>query len=169
LRALKLTIFHSKRHLTGWSNRPGSSNVAPTPTYATSYFRLASFAEARNTIRTLRNQMFFILSISDDVSAAPVRNAVLAHAGYAVIPVRTGPAAMEVLASRSVSAVVVSSSLSDYDRLLVCAEARRQGIPCVVLDPYEHMSESGTEMRINPLDGPEVFLKAVATLLRPAQ
>ena len=133
------------------------------------YFHLASFAEARNTIRTLRIQMHFILSISDDVSAAPVRNAVLAHAGYAVIPVRTGSAALEVLASRNVSAVIVSSSLPDYDRLLVCSEARRQGIPCVVLDPYEHMSESGTEMRINPLDGPEVFLKAVATVLRPAQ
>ena len=84
-------------------------------------------------------------------------------------PEETGSVALEVLASRNVSAVIVSSSLSDYDRLLVCSEARRQGIPCVVLDPYEHMSESGTEMRINPLDGPEVFLKAVATLLRPAQ
>ena len=139
------------------------------PTYADGLFPSCFFCGSAKYYPHPPYTMHFILSISDDVSAAPVRNAVLAHAGYAVIPVRTGSAALEVLASRNVSAVVVSSSLSDYDRLLVCSEARRQGIPCVVLDPYEHMSESGTEMRINPLDGPEVFLKAVATLLRPTQ
>ena len=165
-----LANFHSKRQFPGWSNgQDCSSKGAPTPTYADGLFPSCFFYGTAKYYSHPPYTMHFILSISDDVSAAPVRNAVLAHAGYAVIPVRTGSAALEVLASRNVSAVIVSSSLSDYDRLLVCAEARRQDIPCVVLDPYEHMSESGTEMRINPLDGPEVFLKAVATLLRPAQ
>ena len=113
--------------------------------------------------------MFYVLSISDDPSTAPIRNTVLAHAGYAVIPVRTVSVAMEVMAARQVSIVVIGNSIPLHERMHICNEALRLGIPSVVLDPHEHGKGAPSIVHFNPLDGPEAFLEKVAALVRPSR
>lgn len=108
----------------------------------------------------------FILSVSSDRWVTPIRNAVLAHAGYGVIPKSSADAAIEVLMSRRVSAMVIGQSISARDRQRLCSEGRRQGVPAVVLDRNMESSDPWRELHVDPSDGPEAFLDAVATVLR---
>jgi hypothetical protein len=39
-------------------------------------------------------------------------------------------------------------------------------VPTVVLDPYDQIPEIQSEMHVNPLDGPEAFLDALAILMQ---
>jgi hypothetical protein len=107
-----------------------------------------------------------ILSISTDGVLAPIRNAVLAHAGYGVIPVTSAASALNVLRARHVCAMIIGNSVSSADRRLLCSEALRHGVPSVVLDPYEQAGEGKSELHINPLEGPEVFLDALASIVQ---
>ena len=109
--------------------------------------------------------MFYVLSISNDPSTAPIRNTVLAHAGYGVIPVRNVGAAIDVMTTRQVSIVVIGNSVSMGERMQICSEALRLGIPSVVLDAHERAETSSTA-HFNPLDGPEAFLEKVAALVK---
>ncbi|PYP91502.1 MAG: hypothetical protein DMG65_07535 [Candidatus Angelobacter sp. Gp1-AA117] len=113
--------------------------------------------------------MFYVLSISDDPSTAPIRNTVLAHAGYGVIPVRNISIALEVMAARQVSIVVIGNSIPPHERMRVCTEALRRGIPSVVLDSRERGIDGPSTEHFNPLDGPEAFLEKLAALVRPRQ
>lgn len=107
----------------------------------------------------------FILSVSADRWLTPIRNAVLAHAGYAVIPSLSTKAALEVLESRHVSAMVIGQSIPAHERQRLCSEGRRHGIPAVVLDRNVDATVTTHEIHIDPSDGPEAFLTAVATVL----
>lgn len=103
-----------------------------------------------------------VLSISEERVLAPIRNAVLAHAGYGVIPVFTIEAALKVLRARHVCAIVIGNSVPLQDRRRLCTEGHDLRIPSVVLDPYEQSSDDESEVHVNPLDGPEVFLDVLA-------
>lgn len=107
-----------------------------------------------------------VLSISAERVLAPIRNAVLAHAGYGVIPVSTVDSALNVLRHRHVCAIVIANSVSLMDRRRVCSEGHDRHVPSVVLDPYDQGADDHAEMHVNPLDGPEVFLDALATLMQ---
>ncbi|HYX53338.1 MAG TPA: hypothetical protein VE783_07785 [Candidatus Limnocylindrales bacterium] len=107
-----------------------------------------------------------VLSISRERVLAPIRNAVLAHAGYAVIPAHSVDSALAVLHKRHVCAIVVGQSISDRECKRLCDEAHRLGVPSVILDPYEQFLREDTEVHINPLDGPELFLDALANLVQ---
>ena len=107
-----------------------------------------------------------VLSIAKERLASPTRNAVMAHAGYGVIPATSISSALDVLRRRHVCAMVVGPSVNDGERLLLCSEARRRGVPALVLDPYSHPCDEHCDMRVNPLDGPEQLLKALKSLLR---
>ena len=113
--------------------------------------------------------MFYVLSISDDPSTAPIRNTVLAHAGYGVIPVRSVRAALQAMAAREVSIVVIGNSIPAHERMRICTEALRRGIPSVVLDSQDHGPETSSMTHFNPLDGPEAFLEKLAALVRPSR
>jgi hypothetical protein len=107
-----------------------------------------------------------VLSISTDKVLAPIRNAVLAHAGYGVIPVTNTESALKILRDRHVCAVIVGHSIPASERRILCSEAQSRGVPSVVLDPYEHVGDDKSELHINPLEGPEVFLDALASLMQ---
>jgi DNA-binding LacI/PurR family transcriptional regulator len=107
----------------------------------------------------------FILSVSSDRWLTPIRNTVLAHAGYGVIPSLSVDAAMEVLLSRRVSAMVIGNSIPLRERERLCSEGRRQGVPTVVLDRYVPASSAASEIHVDPADGPEAFLNAIALVL----
>ncbi len=107
-----------------------------------------------------------VLSISRERVLAPIRNAVLAHAGYAVIPASSVDSAFAVLHKRHVCAVIVGQSVSPLDRARLCEEAHRLGVPSVILDPYEQFLREDTEIHVNPLDGPELFLDALASVVQ---
>jgi hypothetical protein len=107
-----------------------------------------------------------VLSISTERVLAPIRNAVLARAGYGVIPAVTIESALRVLRDRHVCAMVIARSVPAADRRILCSEGTRRGVPSVVLDPYEEVTDSRSELHINPLDGPEAFLEALATLMQ---
>ena len=107
-----------------------------------------------------------VLSISGERVLSPIRNAVLAHAGYGVIPVFTVEAALKILRARHVCAIVIANSVPMTDRRIVCSEGHDRHVPSVVLDPYEQSTEDKSEMHVNPLDGPEVFLDALANLMQ---
>lgn len=106
-----------------------------------------------------------VLSISTERVLAPIRNAVLAHAGYGVIPVSTTESALKVLRDRHVCAMIIGQSIPVQERQVLCSEGQRRHVPSVVLDPYEQVAEEQSELHINPLDGPEAFLDALATLM----
>lgn len=108
-----------------------------------------------------------VLSISAERVLAPIRNAVLAHAGYGVIPVATVDSALQVLRERHVCAIVIANTVSLLDRRRVCSEGHIRHIPSVVMDsPYDQTTDDQSELHVNPLDGPEVFLDALATLMQ---
>jgi hypothetical protein len=107
----------------------------------------------------------FILSVSADRWLTPIRNTVLAHAGYAVIPSLSAEAAMQVLLNRHVSAMVIGHSIPPHDRQRLCSEGRRHGVPAVVLDRNTQVSDVAREIHVDPSDGPEAFLNAIAALL----
>lgn len=113
--------------------------------------------------------MFYVLSISDDPSTAPIRNTVLAHAGYGVIPVRSVRAALQAMAAREISIVVIGNSIPSHERMRICTEALRRGIPAVVLDSRERGADGTSTEHFNPLDGPEAFLEKLAALVRPSR
>ena len=106
-----------------------------------------------------------VLSISAERVLAPIRNAVLAHAGYGVIPVASVESALKILRDRHVCAIVIANSISVSDRRLVCSEGNSRHVPSVVMDPYDQTPDQ-SELHVNPLDGPEVFLDALATLMQ---
>jgi hypothetical protein len=115
-----------------------------------------------------------VLSISTERVLAPIRNTVLAHAGYGVIPVSNTESALKVLRGRHVCAMVIGQSVSPLERQALCSEGSRRRVPSVVLDPYEpvildlyeQVGDDQSELHINPLDGPEAFLEALATLMQ---
>jgi len=91
---------------------------------------------------------------------------VLAHAGYGVIPVSTVDSALKVLRDRHVCAIVIANTVSLIDRRRVCSEGHSRHIPSVVLDPYDQLADDHAELHVNPLDGPEMFLDALASLMQ---
>ena len=107
-----------------------------------------------------------VLSISRERVLAPIRNAVLAHAGYGVIPVTNTESALRVLHGRHVCAVVVGHSVADQERRMLCVEAHRLGVPAIVLDPYEQVASDNPGAYVNPLDGPENLLDILADLVK---
>jgi hypothetical protein len=106
-----------------------------------------------------------ILSVARETQASPIRNAVLARAGYRVIPACTAASALRILHQRYVSAMMIAHCVPDHDCRLLCSEAQRRGVPLVVLDPYEQMGSYRRELHISPLEGPQGFLDALATLI----
>jgi hypothetical protein len=90
---------------------------------------------------------------------------VLAHAGYAVIPAYTAEKAIEVLQNRHVSAMVIGHSIALKDRQRLCSEGLKLGIPAVVLDKAVQSRDCTRELHIDPLEGPEMVLEAIATVL----
>jgi DNA-binding LacI/PurR family transcriptional regulator len=103
-----------------------------------------------------------ILSFAREKVLSPIRNAVLAHAGYCVIPVTTADAAIQVLATRHICGVIIGHSISDNERHVICQKARLLGVPAIVLDPFEVLHDDAALAHINPLDGPEKFLNTLA-------
>ena len=106
-----------------------------------------------------------ILSIAGD-RVAPIRNAVLARAGYGVIPATTSTAGLDLLARRTISAVVIGQSLSQSECRRVCQEAEKLGVPSLVLDPGLASGRFASELHVDPLDGPEAFLAAVERIVQ---
>ena len=111
---------------------------------------------------------YFILSVSADRESSPLRNTVLAHAGYGVIPANSAGLALDILSNRYVSAMVIANSISAVERRRLCSEGRRLGIPSVVLDQYQVVADHAHEVHVDPLDGPEVVLEALARTLQKA-
>src|SRR5262249_53641887 len=111
----------------------------------------------------------FILSVSADRWLTPIRNTVLAHAGYAVIPALSAEMATAVLSKGHVSAMLIAHSIPVKERQRLCAEGRRRGVPSVVLDRGEQAPESLDEVHVDPSDGPEAFLGALAKALKKAR
>lgn len=107
----------------------------------------------------------FILSVSSDRWLTPIRNTVLAHAGYAVIPSLSAEKALEVLLSRHVSAMVIGQSIPAHERQRLCSEGRKHGIPAVILDRNLPASRVASEVHVDPAEGPEAFLNALAAVL----
>ena len=108
----------------------------------------------------------FILSVSADRWLTPIRNTVLAHAGYAVIPALTVEAAMDVLLNRHVSAMVIANTIPLGERRRLCSEAKKRGVPSVILDRGEGAPDTIVEMHVDPSEGPETLLSAVARALK---
>jgi len=107
-----------------------------------------------------------VLSISTERVVASIRNAVLAHAGYGVIPVTSIESALKILSQRHVCAMIIGQSIPVEERQTLCWEGQRRRVPSVVMDPYEQVADDQSELHINPLDGPEAFLDALATLMQ---
>jgi hypothetical protein len=75
-------------------------------------------------------------------------------------------AALIILRARHVCAIVIANSVPIPERRRVCSEGHIKRVPSVVLDPYDQRDEDESELHVNPLDGPEVFLDALASLMQ---
>ncbi|HMC29945.1 MAG TPA: hypothetical protein VKL99_03855 [Candidatus Angelobacter sp.] len=78
----------------------------------------------------------------------------------------TVDSALKILRRRHVCAIVIANTVSITDRRRVCSEGHNLHVPSVVLDPYDLGGDDQAELHINPLDGPEVFLDALATVMQ---
>lgn len=107
-----------------------------------------------------------VLSIARERLLSPLRNAVLAHAGYGVIPATSFDSALKILHRRHVCAIVIGQSLEAREQRALCREAHKLGIASMVLDPDGQTWEDDCPLHVNPLDGPEMFLDALASLLQ---
>jgi hypothetical protein len=107
-----------------------------------------------------------ILSFAREKVLSPIRNAVLAHAGYGVIPVTTADAAIQILSTSHICGVIIGHSISDNERHVICEKARLLGVPAIVLDPFEVLHDDAAQAHINPLDGPENFLNTLADAVK---
>lgn len=107
-----------------------------------------------------------VLSIAKERVVSPLRNAILAHAGYGVIPATSFGSALNILRRRHVCAIVIGQSIDSRERRALCTEAHKLGIASMVLDVYEQSGEDDCLLHVNPLDGPEMFLDALASLLQ---
>jgi len=85
---------------------------------------------------------------------------------YGVIPVSTVEAALKILRARHVCAIVTPTLCQIPDRRRVCSEGHELHVPSVVLDPYDQTADDQSELHVNPLDGPEAFLDALASLMQ---
>jgi hypothetical protein len=110
-----------------------------------------------------------VLSVARERTLAQIRNAVLAHAGYDVIPADSLEGALAALRDRCVSAIVISHTVRPGDLRTLVQEAHHRKVPMLLLDPYDEFAQDQPELHINPLDGPEVFLHAVAALIAKEQ
>ncbi|HEX7288681.1 MAG TPA: hypothetical protein VF532_21025 [Candidatus Angelobacter sp.] len=106
-----------------------------------------------------------VLSVANERALAQIRNAVLAHAGYDVIPAYSLEGALTALRDRCVGAMVISHTVRPSDLRALVQEAHQRKVPLLLLDPYDQFAQSQSELHVNPLDGPEVFLHAVAALI----
>src|SRR5215470_19252621 len=107
-----------------------------------------------------------VLSISEERVAGAIRNTVLAHSGYGVIPAANAHEALRILGSRHVCAMVIPSSVPRDDQRMLCIEGKKRGVASVVLDPYGPLNSGDREVHFNPLDGPEAFLKVLESAVR---
>jgi DNA-binding NtrC family response regulator len=107
-----------------------------------------------------------VLSIAKERLVSPLRNAVLAHAGYGVIPATSFDSALKILRRRHVCVMVIGQSMEKRERRALCSEAHKLGVPGVVLDSYGQEHDDDCLLHVNPLDGPEAFLDALAALLQ---
>jgi hypothetical protein len=141
--------------------------VPPIHVYLLAFrlFQENTLFKRKTTVRRI-NMRPAILSVSREKVSSPIRNAVLAHAGYGVIPVSNAEDALKILAARHVCGVIISPSISDNERHIICHRSHSLGVPAVVLDPYEMLHEDSAEAHINPLDGPENFLNALDAVLK---
>lgn len=110
-----------------------------------------------------------VLSVATERALAQIRNAVLAHAGYEVIPAYSLESALAALRDQRVSAMVISDTLGAGDLRALVQQAHQRKVPLLLLDPYDQFDQYQPELHINPLDGPEVFLHAVAALISKEQ
>jgi hypothetical protein len=62
--------------------------------------------------------------------------------------------------------MVIARSVPAGDRRVLCSEGNRHGVPSVVLDPYAEVTDAQSGLHMNPLEGPEVLLDALATLMQ---
>src|SRR5215467_7970176 len=102
-----------------------------------------------------------ILSITEERVAGAIRNTVLAHSGYGVIPATNARDALKILGSRHVCVMVIPISVPRDDQQMLCMEGKKRGVASVVLDPYGALNTSDREIHFNPLDGAEAFLKTL--------
>ena len=106
-----------------------------------------------------------VLSIASERLFSPTRNAVLARAGYRVIPAFSPQSALRILRRHGICAIIIGHCVPAGDCRRLCWEGQRRGIPSIVLDPYEQMGRDRFELHISPLEGPQGFLDVLATLL----
>lgn len=97
---------------------------------------------------------------------SPLRNAVLAHAGYGVIPATSFDSALKILRRRHVCVMIIGQSMEMRELRALCSEAHKLGVPGVVLDSYSRERDDDCLLHVNPLDGPEAFLEALAALVQ---
>jgi hypothetical protein len=75
-------------------------------------------------------------------------------------------AALRILRIRHVCAIVIANSVPILERRRVCSEGQTLHVPSVVLDPYDQSGDDESGLHVNPLDGPEAFLDALASLMQ---
>jgi DNA-binding NtrC family response regulator len=110
-----------------------------------------------------------VLSVAAERALAQIRNAVLTHAGYDVIPAYSLEAALAALRDRCVNAMVIAHTVCPGDLRTLVQEAHHRNVPLLLLDPYDQFAQDQSELHVNPLDGPEVFLHAIAALIAKDQ
>jgi response regulator RpfG family c-di-GMP phosphodiesterase len=79
-----------------------------------------------------------LLSVGTNHSLLGLRNRVLAAAGYAVVPAKSASAALKIMNSRPLDAVILGHSLSPSLKEIVLDSAKSKGLPVIVLHAYAY-------------------------------
>jgi CheY-like chemotaxis protein len=79
-----------------------------------------------------------VLSVGTNHSLLGLRNKVLSQAGYLIIPAKSGAAALNLMQSQHLDAVILGHSLSSSLKLTLLQAAKRNSLPAVVLHAYAY-------------------------------
>jgi DNA-binding NtrC family response regulator len=107
-----------------------------------------------------------LLSLGTNHTLLGVRNAVFVDAGYDVVPVKSGAAALDAIRSRHLSAVVIGHSLSRALKERITDAAKEQQLPVIVLHAHDYEAPVvGADANLCGIDGASTILRLLTELL----
>jgi CheY-like chemotaxis protein len=111
-----------------------------------------------------------VLSVGTNHSLLGLRNKVLAQAGYLIVPAKSGAAALKLMQSQPLDAVILGHSLSSSLKLKLLQAAKCEFLPAIVLHAYAYEADlSDAYANLCGIDGAARILDVLSDLFSAAE
>lgn len=107
-----------------------------------------------------------LLSVGTNHTLLGIRNTIFVNAGYAVVPAKSAGAALRVIRSRNLAAVIVGHALSPTLKERITEAGKQKQVPVIVLhtSDFEHPILAA-DVNLCGLDGAATVLEVLAKLV----